>query len=59
METCADSGPLRYWCEQNCNRCYVPEWLLGVWGIDVEATFSETTPDQKWQPRGAARRSIA
>jgi hypothetical protein len=58
-ETCADSGPLRHWCECNCNRCYVPEWLLSVWGIDVDGTFSETPPHRKWQPRGAVRRSIA
>src|ERR1700751_1665669 len=54
-QTCADSGPLRHWCECNCNRRYVPEWLLGAWGIEVDATFSETGPRLKWPPRGAAR----
>ena len=34
-QTCADSTELRRWCERNRNRCYVPEWLLGVWGIPV------------------------
>jgi hypothetical protein len=58
-QTCAASIQLRNWCERNCNRCYVPEWLLAVWGIDVEATFSETPPRREWQPRSAAKRSIA
>jgi hypothetical protein len=35
-DTCADSLALRRWCEENRNRCYIPEWLLKVWGIDVE-----------------------
>jgi hypothetical protein len=43
-QTCKESGPLRYWCERNKNRCYIPEWLLGAWGIDVDATFSGETP---------------
>ena len=34
-QTCADSMELRAWCEHNRNRCYVPEWLLDVWEIDV------------------------
>ncbi len=38
-QTCADSEELRTWCEHNRNRCYVPEWLLGVWGIAVNPTF--------------------
>jgi len=40
-------GALRYCCEHNCNRCYVPEWLPGAWGTDVDATFSETPPHPK------------
>ena len=39
-ETCADSTELRTWCECNRNRYYVPEWLLGVWGIPVDPNFS-------------------
>jgi len=31
---------LRIWCEQNRNRCYVPEWLLEEWGITVDLNFS-------------------
>jgi len=26
------SAALRTWCEQNKDRCYVPEWLLAKWG---------------------------
>ena len=47
MQHCADVGALRYCCEHNRNRCYVPEWLLGAWGTDVDATFSETPPHPK------------
>ena len=39
-QTCADSTELRIWCEHNRNRCYVPEWLLGVWGIQVNLNSS-------------------
>ena len=35
------SVELRRWCEHNCNRFYVPEWLLAEWGIHVEDTFSD------------------
>lgn len=34
------SPQLKRWCEHNRNRCYVPEWLLKAWGIEVEAIFS-------------------
>ena len=30
------SAELRAWCEQNRNRCYVPEWLLAEWGITID-----------------------
>ena len=43
-QTCAGSGRLRSWCERNKNRCFIPEWLLGAWGIVVEDTFSGETP---------------
>ena len=46
-QTYADSRELRRWCECNRNRCYVPEWLLGVWRIDVDPTFSEVWPHRK------------
>jgi len=36
----ASSLELRAWCEQNRNRCYVPEWLLEEWGITVDPNFS-------------------
>jgi hypothetical protein len=31
------SEELRGWCERNCNRCYIPEWLLAAWDIFVDA----------------------
>jgi hypothetical protein len=34
------SAALRSWCEQNVNRCYVPEWLLQEWSITVDPYFS-------------------
>ena len=39
-ETYTSSRELRAWCERNRNRYYVPEWLLGEWGITVDATLS-------------------
>jgi hypothetical protein len=39
-ETYASSRELRIWCEQNRNRVYIPEWLLGEWGITVDALSS-------------------
>jgi hypothetical protein len=33
------SAELKYWCEHNRNRVYVPEWLLEAWGIQVEPLF--------------------
>ena len=39
-EMYTSSRELRAWCEQNRNRCYVPEWLLEEWGIRVDADFS-------------------
>jgi len=38
--TYADSAQLRIWCENNRNRCYVPEWLLDALGITVDPNFS-------------------
>lgn len=40
VETCTSSVELRSWCEQNRNRCYIPEWLLAEWGITVNSDFS-------------------
>jgi hypothetical protein len=36
-ETCVGSSELRRWCQHNKERCYIPEWLLKEWGIDVDA----------------------
>lgn len=33
----ARSRELREWCELNRNRYYVPEWLLTIWGMTVNA----------------------
>jgi hypothetical protein len=30
------SEQLRKWCEENRNRCYIPEWLLKEWGLPVD-----------------------
>ena len=30
------SEELRAWCEANRNRCYIPEWLLEAWDIQVD-----------------------
>ena len=34
------SAALRRWCEENKNRCYVPEWLLKEWQMTVDPNFS-------------------
>ena len=34
------SVKLRKWCEENRNRCYIPEWLLDEWGFRVNADLS-------------------
>jgi hypothetical protein len=38
-EMYASSGELKRWCESNRNRCYVPEWLLKQWGLEVELHY--------------------
>jgi hypothetical protein len=38
-ETCRGSTDLRKWCERNRNRCYIPEWLLDAWDIEVDSLF--------------------
>jgi len=37
----ATSVQLRRWCEQNRNRCYIPESLLKEWGIYVDPNMSD------------------
>jgi hypothetical protein len=41
QETYISSVELHIWCEQNRNRCYVPEWLLKEWGITVDLGFND------------------
>jgi hypothetical protein len=38
--TYVNSAALRAWCELNCNRCYVPEWLLREWHIVVDTDLA-------------------
>jgi hypothetical protein len=39
-DNCIASLELRRWCEDNKNRCYIPEWLLKAWGIPVDPDLS-------------------
>jgi hypothetical protein len=38
-EMYVSSRELRLWCLLNSNRCYVPEWLLAEWSINVDSNF--------------------
>ena len=38
------SPELRRWCEENRNRCYIPEWLLEEWDITVDPNVSRASP---------------
>jgi hypothetical protein len=40
-ETYVFSAELCRWCEENRNRFYIPEWLLGKWHITVDLNFSD------------------
>lgn len=31
------SATLRAWCEQNNDRCYIPEWLLAKWRMSTDS----------------------
>jgi hypothetical protein len=33
------SPELKQWCASNRHRCYVPEWLLKEWGLEVEFNY--------------------
>jgi hypothetical protein len=35
--TYAESHELRRWCQDNRNKCYIPEWLLKTWDISVNS----------------------
>ena len=39
-QTCATSEKLRQWCHRNKDCCYIPEWLLKLWGISVDPNLS-------------------
>ena len=36
IDTCGRSEKLRRWCQENCHRCYILEWLLKTWGFRVD-----------------------
>ena len=40
-DTYVCSAELRIWCQHNRNRFYVPEWLLGAWGITADPNVSD------------------
>ena len=46
QRTCANSRALRRWCERNKDRCYIPEWLLAKWGINVEPILAPDRHDK-------------
>ena len=64
-KTFAVSATLRAWCEHNKNRCYIPEWLLEEWGMDVNIyTFHAGRPgtspsDKTGQDKKVVRESEA
>jgi hypothetical protein len=39
-ENCSRSEKLRGWCKENCHRCYIPEWLLKIWGFSGDSEYS-------------------
>lgn len=36
-QTYVTSVQLRVWCQRKKNQCYIPEWLLKQWQIEVDA----------------------
>ena len=40
-DTYVYSAELRRWCQENRNRFYIPEWLLGEWHITVDPNVSD------------------
>jgi hypothetical protein len=34
------SVDLRAWCLKNRNRCYIPEWLLEAWRIEIDPNLA-------------------
>ena len=38
-QTYTCSPELRRWCKSNRNRCYIPEWLLQEWDLEIELSF--------------------
>jgi len=46
LRTCVNSRALRLWCEHNKDHCYIPEWLLELWGMTVDPHFSVERKDR-------------
>jgi len=42
------SSELHMWCEKNSNRCYIPEWLLEEWHINVDSNLSSSVTDRRF-----------
>jgi len=38
-QTYTSSPELRRWCKSNRNRCYIPEWLLQEWDLEIELLY--------------------
>jgi hypothetical protein len=53
------SAALRRWCEENKNRCYVPEWLLKEWRITVDIDFSAAYPQSPNHQKRAPTRHFS
>jgi hypothetical protein len=45
-KTYVTSPELRAWCERNKNRCYIPESLLQLWDITVDADLAPTRSER-------------
>ena len=39
-QRCATSKELKQWCERNKDHCYIPEWLLKAWQMQVDPDVS-------------------
>jgi len=46
-QACVTSAALKYWCERNKDRCYIPESLLNRWGLVVDPCFADFRPQAK------------
>jgi hypothetical protein len=49
----SSSAELHTWCQQNRNRCYIPEWLLEEWKINVDLNVSPDKIDRHFSRQTA------